>query len=237
MARHPLGLGGGGRGTAHRAADRRDHPRHVDRDLRVRPAPLRGARALPAPGRRARPRDDGHRRGGRSARPASCAVATGSSCRSTSPAATAGCVAQLFAQCETTQIRDSARAPRCSATRRCTAPCRAARPSISASRRRTSGRSRSPTGRRRALPLPVRHPSHRLAGGRLRGRRPRRHPRRPRARPGRPAARADRPAPRRRSGDRRRPGAGAAGDRGRVRESRSLDMTSSRRRRRDAHRA
>ena len=32
-------------------ADRRDHPRHVDRDLRLRPAPLRGAR--PVHGRRA----------------------------------------------------------------------------------------------------------------------------------------------------------------------------------------
>ena len=48
-----------------RAADRRDHPRHLDRDLRLRPAPLRGARRVHRPRRHPRARADGHRRGGR----------------------------------------------------------------------------------------------------------------------------------------------------------------------------
>ena len=45
--------------------DRRDHQGHVDRHLRHRPAPLRGARPLHRQRRHPRPRADGHRRGGR----------------------------------------------------------------------------------------------------------------------------------------------------------------------------
>ena len=48
-----------------RAADRRDHPRDLDRPVRFGPAPLRGPRPVPRGRRRARPRADGHRRGGR----------------------------------------------------------------------------------------------------------------------------------------------------------------------------
>ena len=48
-----------------RAADGRDHPRHLDRPVRLGPAPLRGARPVHRRGRRARPRADGRRRGGR----------------------------------------------------------------------------------------------------------------------------------------------------------------------------
>ena len=48
-----------------RAADRRDHQGHLDRALRLGPAPLRGARDVHRPRRRARPRADGRRRGGR----------------------------------------------------------------------------------------------------------------------------------------------------------------------------
>ncbi len=46
-------------------ADRRDHPRHLERHLRLGSPPLRGARALSRRGRHPRPRADGHRRGGR----------------------------------------------------------------------------------------------------------------------------------------------------------------------------
>ena len=58
---------------------------------------------------------------------------------------------------------------------------------------------------------------------RLRRRAARRHPRRPRARPGRAVLRPDRPAPRRRAGHRRRPGARAARD-GRAQGVEVLDM-------------
>ena len=63
----------------------------LDRDLRLRPAPVLRARAVSRAGRRARPRDHGRghrgRRGGHRAR----GPATGWSSRSTSPAAAAGC--------------------------------------------------------------------------------------------------------------------------------------------------
>ena len=48
-----------------RAAHRRDRPGHVDRDLRLRSAPVRGARGVHRSRRHPRPRADGHRRGGR----------------------------------------------------------------------------------------------------------------------------------------------------------------------------
>ena len=66
--------------------------------------------------------------------------ATGSSSRSTSPAARAGCAS---AGCSRSARRrrsaSRARARRCSATPRCTARCRAGRPSTCGCRRRTSG--------------------------------------------------------------------------------------------------
>ena len=80
------------------------------------------------------------------------------------------CERELFAQCETTQNRDAGQgrlAVRLHAS--CTARCRAARPSTCGSRRRSSGRSRCPRAARRALPLPLRRPADRLAGGRVRG--------------------------------------------------------------------
>ena len=48
-----------------RGADRRDRPDHVERPLRLRPAPLLGARALHDRGRHPRARAAGGRRGGR----------------------------------------------------------------------------------------------------------------------------------------------------------------------------
>ena len=49
----------------HRGTDRRDRPDHVDRPVRLRPAPVRGAGPVHDGGRHPRPRADGHRRGGR----------------------------------------------------------------------------------------------------------------------------------------------------------------------------
>ena len=75
------------------------------------------------------------------------------------------------AQCETTQNRRPATARRCSATPSCTARCRAGRRSTCGCRRRDFGpikvRLRAA---RRALPLPLRHPADRLAGGEVRRR-------------------------------------------------------------------
>ena len=133
---------------ADRGADRRDHPGHLDRDLRLGPAPVRRARPVPQARRRARSRGDGRRRGGRRRRRPTSRSATGSSSRSTSPAGTAGCAA---AGCSPSARRPRcarrARARRCSATPRCTARCPAARPSTCACRRPSSARSRSRTAR------------------------------------------------------------------------------------------
>ena len=63
----------------------------VDRDLRLRPAPVRRARRLPEAGRHPRPRAHGCRRRGRTPAVRTLEAATGSSSRSTSPAGTAGC--------------------------------------------------------------------------------------------------------------------------------------------------
>ena len=65
MARQARRARGHRPGPHHRAAHRRDHPRHLDRALWLGPAPLRGPRAVHGGGRRPRPRADGHRRGGR----------------------------------------------------------------------------------------------------------------------------------------------------------------------------
>ena len=182
--------------------------------------------AVPDPGRHPRPRADGHRRGGRprghphqARRPGGRAVQH-----------LLRLVLDVLAAGSTPSARpprcaSRARAPRCSATPRCTARCRAARPSTCGCRRPSSARSRCPTRTRRALPLPLRHPAHRLAGGAVRRRPARRHARRPRPRPGRPVLRPDRPAPRRRAGHRRRPGARAARDGAPRTASRSLDLS------------
>ena len=65
--------------------------------------------------------------------------------------------------------------------------------------------------RRRAVPLPVRHPAHRLAGVEVRRRPAGRHPGRLRARARSGSSRPDRPPPRRRPGDRAGSGARAPG--------------------------
>ena len=86
---------------------RRDHPDHLERTVRLGPAPLRDARPVHGRGRRPRPRADGHRRGGRhrSRRPA------GRGPRGDPVpdlrAGTAGCATGgSHTQCETTQVRE-----------------------------------------------------------------------------------------------------------------------------------
>ena len=64
-------------GSHDRRTDGRDRPHHLDGDLRLRPAPLRGPRALHRRGRHPRPRADGHRRGGRFRGEAASRPATG----------------------------------------------------------------------------------------------------------------------------------------------------------------
>ena len=157
------------------------------------------------PGRRARARGHGHRRGNRS-RGRDLRSATGWSSPSTFPAGTCWmCERGLYAQCETTQVREiRARARRCSATRPCTARCPAARPSTCGFRRPSSGRSRSRKGRRRAFlylsdVLPTAYQAVVYAdvpdGGTLAVLGPG---------PGGPAGGPDRPAPRGRASHRRR---------------------------------
>ena len=89
-----------------RGADGRDRPDHLDRDLRLRPAPLRGAGHVHRRGRHPRPRADGHRRGGR---PGGDHIKAGD--RVVIPFnISCGhcwmCERRLFAQCETTQVRE-----------------------------------------------------------------------------------------------------------------------------------
>ncbi len=85
---------------------------------------------------------------------------------------TAGCATRgLFAQCETTQVREYGKgAALFGYTKLYGAGARAGRPSSCGSRRPSSGRSRSPRAARRALRLPLRRPAHRLAGRRVRRR-------------------------------------------------------------------
>ena len=124
------------------------------------------------------------------------------------------CDQQLFAQCETTQVREQDKGASlfgytklygAGAGRPGRVPARAA----GALRADQGARERSAG---RALPLPLRRPAHRLAGGRVRGDPQGRQRRRLRPRADRPDVRAHRPAPGRRAGDRRRPRAGAPGD-------------------------
>ena len=133
----------------HRAADRRDHPRHLDRAVRLGPASLRGAGPVHGGGRRARPRADGDRRGGRPGgrRPA------GRRPRGGAVQHLVWTVLHVRAR-TADPVRDDAEprarawAPASSATPSSTARCPAARPSSCACRRPTTGRSRCPTGLR-----------------------------------------------------------------------------------------
>ena len=166
------------------------------------------------PGRHPRPRADGHRRGGRRRGDATQPSATGSSSRSTSPAGTAGCATrQLFAQCETTQVREQGKGAALFGYTSLYGSVPGGQAEYLRVPQAQFGPIKVPDDRRRrAVPVPLRHPAHRLAGRRVRRRPAGRHARRVRARPGRAVRRPDRPAPRRGPGDRGRPGARAAGD-------------------------
>ena len=153
------------------------HPGHVDRPVRLRPPPVRGARAVHGARRHRRPRADGRRRGGRRRGPATSTSATAWSSRSTSAAGTAGC-ASATSRASARRRRTSSTAPAraCSATASSTGRCRAARRSTSASRTRDYGAIKVPErAARRPVPVPERRAAHRLAGRRVRRRAGRRH--------------------------------------------------------------
>ena len=91
-------------GPADRGADGRDHQGHLDRAVRLRPAPLRDPRPVHGGRGRRRPRADGHRRGGRA--PGSPNLQVGDRvvvpfnvCCGTCWM----CQRKLYSQCETTQ--------------------------------------------------------------------------------------------------------------------------------------
>ena len=105
---------------------RRDRPRHVDRDLRIGPAPDRRIHSDDEGGRHPRPRVHGRGRRDRPRRHATCRRATASSCRSRSPAGSCFfCTHELWAvlrQLEPERVRSpkssTASRPRaCSAIR------------------------------------------------------------------------------------------------------------------------
>ena len=135
-----------GPGPADRGADGRDHQGHVDRPVRLRPAPLRDPRPVHGGRRHRRPRADGHRRGGRPRGHATSRSATASSCRSTSAAARAGCATRAStASARPRRTTSTAPARASSATASSTARSPAARRSTSASRSPTSCPSRCRT--------------------------------------------------------------------------------------------
>ncbi len=195
----------------HRAADRRDRARHVERHLRLGPAPLRGARRLHRSRRHPRARADGHRRGGRLGgqphRP-------GRPCRDplqhllrpllhVRPRA-----AVAVRDHAGTRVRHRRRAARLHQALR----PGARRPGRAAAR--AAGPLRADQGARgtagRSLRLPLRRAADRLAGGRVRRRSRRRQPARARARADRRDVHAHRATARRRAGAGGRPRAGAA---------------------------
>ena len=225
---------GDGAGPADRAADGRDRPGHVDRDLRLRPAPVRacwgctwtrgtcwGTRRWVS-SRRSAPR------------PARSPWATGWSSRSTSRAGTCWmCSRGLFAQCETTQVRDQGTGASLFGFSKlygqvpggqARVPARAAGPVRSGrgARRRRPGR---------ALPVPVRRAADRVAGRRVRRGARRRDRRRGGPRPDRADGRPHRRPPGCVPGDRAGPGARAPRDGAPARDRRHRRRRGRRRRR------
>ena len=198
-------------GSRDRAADRRDRPHHLDGDLRLRPAPVRGHGPVHARGRRARPRADGHRRGGR---------IRGQPDQARRPRRDP--VQHLLRallhvrQRTPVPVRDDAGArggDGRDAVRLHEALWRGPRrPGRAAAR--PAGAVRADQGPRRPAGRPLRlslgRAADRLAGRRVRRRSRRRQPTRAGSRPDRGDVDQDRPAARDRAGARRRPRAGAA---------------------------
>ena len=193
-------------------AERRDHRGHLDRDLRFRPAPVRGAGTVPVAGRRARARGDGrgdrgrrgHHQPGRG-RPGGHPVQH---------------LLRALLDVRPRPVRavrdhPGARAGQGSGAVRLHIALRFGAGRAGAVPAGPAGPVRpgqDPAGwTGRAVPVPVRRAAHRVPGRCLRG-----HPQgrdAGRARPGadRAVLGADRPAPRDRAGHRGRPGARAAG--------------------------
>ena len=185
---------------------------HLHRHLRLGPAPVRGARALPRRGRHPRARADGRRRRGRARRH-----------RAEGGRPRGGAVQRLLRHLlhvrsgPALPVRDDAGA-RARHGRRALRLHQALRAGARRAGRVPAGAVRQHAadqgaGRAAGRPvrLPVRRAAHRLAGGGVRGRPTRRHPGRAGPRADRRHGHARRAAPRRRDGDRRRPGARAAG--------------------------
>ena len=132
---------------------RRDREDHLDGDLRVGPAPLRRLHPDDEEGRHPRPRVHGRDRRDRQEVRRTCRSATGWSCRSRSPAATAGRASTSCTRCARTRTRTPGSPRRCSATRpRASSATRTSPAATPAARRSTrgcptptSGRSRSRT--------------------------------------------------------------------------------------------
>ena len=149
---------------------RRDHPRDLERDLRLRPAPLRGAR--PVPGRRATSSDTSRWGSSRRSAPRSPRSAPGDRVVipfNVSCGHCCMCEHGLMSQCETTQVHELRH--RRSAARL----HQALRPSPGRPGRvpaRAAGAVRAdqgpPRAARRPLRLPLRRPADRLAGRRIR---------------------------------------------------------------------
>ena len=145
---------------------------HLDRDLRLGPAPLRGARPVPRRGRHPRPRADGHRRGGRA--PTSRDLAAGRPRRDPVQHLLRPLLhvrrRGLQSQCETTQVHEHGKGAALFGYTKlygqvpggqAELPARAARPTTARSRspraRPTTASSTSPTccpprGRRSSTP-------------------------------------------------------------------------------------
>ncbi len=237
MARHQRRPGRHPPGSDDRGAHRRGHPRHLVGHLRLRPAPLRGARHVHGRGRHPRARADGRRRGGR---PGGRGAAARRSRRRPLQHLLR---ALLHVRPEALlAVRDDAgdrtrqgrRALRLHAALRVGARRAGGVPAGPARRRlRGQGAGRAAG---RALRLPLGRAADRVAGGRLRRRPGRRDLPRHGPRPDRADVGADRPPPRRRPRDRRRPGARAARD-GRAARDRDAGLAGLRRGRRRGARA
>ena len=130
-------------------ADRRDHPGHHHRSVRLRPAPLRPAGAVHDPRRHRRPRADGRSSRRSAPRCGTWPSATGSWCRSTSAAARAGC-ARASSTASARPPRTASHGTGASLLRLQQAlrlGARLARPSCCGCRSPTSCRSRCPRAR------------------------------------------------------------------------------------------
>ena len=123
------------------------------------------------------------------------------------------CARGLFAQCETTQVREQGKGAALFGYTSLYGSVPGGQAEYLRVPQAHFGPIKVPDERPgRAVPVPLRRAADRLAGGALRRRAGGRHPRRARPRPDRADGRPDRPAPRRRAGHRRRRGRRPAAD-------------------------